>query len=115
MRHARRTDGRSVRATLADDLGEELTTLVALLGLLRAAACARSPMSTGHGKTFVGGYLVGSRGTAKHAPSWPDVTLDAPSRVFALGLVTLFASPYVRPRRSSPNQLASGAIVLAVA
>jgi len=39
-----------------------------LLGLLFAAALgAFHALSPGHGKTIVGAYLVGSRGTAKHA------------------------------------------------
>jgi nickel/cobalt exporter len=96
---------------------EELTPLVALLGLLLAAGLgALHAMSPGHGKTVVGAYLVGSRGTAKHAAFLGlTVTLTHTSSVFALGLLTLFASNYVLPETLFPYlSLASGAIVLAI-
>jgi nickel/cobalt exporter len=96
---------------------EELTPLVALLGLLLAAGLgALHAMSPGHGKTVVGAYLVGSRGTAKHAAFLGlTVTVTHTSSVFALGLLTLFASHYVLPETLFPYlSLASGAIVLAI-
>jgi ABC-type nickel/cobalt efflux system permease component RcnA len=96
---------------------EELTPLVAFLGLLLAAGLgALHAMSPGHGKTVVGAYLVGSRGTAKHAAFLGmTVTLTHTSSVFALGLLTLFASHYVLPETLFPYlSLASGAIVLAI-
>jgi ABC-type nickel/cobalt efflux system permease component RcnA len=95
----------------------ELTPLVAFLGLLLAAGLgALHAMSPGHGKTVVGAYLVGSRGTAKHAAFLGlTVTLTHTSSVFALGLLTLFASHYVLPETLFPYlSLASGAIVLAI-
>lgn len=96
---------------------EELTPLVALLGLLLAAGLgALHAMSPGHGKTVVGAYLVGSRGTAKHAAFLGlTVTVTHTSSVFALGLLTLFASHYVLPETLFPYlSLASGVIVLAI-
>jgi ABC-type nickel/cobalt efflux system permease component RcnA len=96
---------------------EELTPLVALLGLLLAAGLgALHAMSPGHGKTVVGAYLVGSRGTAKHAAFLGlTVTLTHTSSVFALGLLTLFASHYILPEKLFPFlSLTSGAIVLAI-
>jgi nickel/cobalt exporter len=96
---------------------KELTPLVALLGLLLAAALgALHAMSPGHGKTVVGAYLVGSRGTAKHAAFLGmTVTLTHTSSVFALGLLTLFASHYVLPEKLFPFlSLVSGAIVLVI-
>lgn len=96
---------------------EELTPLVALVGLLLAAGLgALHAMSPGHGKTVVGAYLVGSRGTAKHAAFLGlTVTLTHTSSVFALGLLTLFASQYVLPETLFPYlSLASGVIVLAI-
>ncbi|HVF44091.1 MAG TPA: sulfite exporter TauE/SafE family protein, partial [Pyrinomonadaceae bacterium] len=96
---------------------EELTPLVALVGLLLAAGLgALHAMSPGHGKTVVGAYLVGARGTAKHAAFLGlTVTLTHTSSVFALGLLTLFASHYVLPETLFPYlSLASGVIVLAI-
>ena len=60
-------------------------------------------MSPGHGKTVVGAYLVGSRGTPKHAVFLGlTVTITHTIGVFALGLITLFASSYVLPERVMP-------------
>lgn len=95
----------------------DLTTGVALLGLLVAAGLGGlHAFSPGHGKTVVGAYLVGSRGTAKHAVFLGlTVTATHTSSVFALGLVTLFASQYVLPEKLFPAlSLASGAIILAL-
>jgi ABC-type nickel/cobalt efflux system permease component RcnA len=91
--------------------------LVALLGLLLAAGLgALHAMSPGHGKTVVGAYLVGSRGTAKHAAFLGlTVTVTHTSSVFALGLLTLFASQYILPETLFPYlSLASGVIVLGI-
>lgn len=93
----------------------ELTTGVALLGLLVAAALGGlHAFSPGHGKTVVGAYLVGSRGTVKHAAFLGlTVTATHTSSVFALGLVTLFASQYILPEKLFPAlSLASGTIIL---
>ncbi|MCA1634748.1 MAG: sulfite exporter TauE/SafE family protein [Acidobacteria bacterium] len=94
---------------------EELTPLAALFGLLLAGGLgALHAMSPGHGKTVVGAYLVGSRGTAKHAAFLGmTVTLTHTSSVFALGLLTLFASNYILPEKLFPYlSLVSGTIVL---
>lgn len=93
----------------------ELTPIVALLGLVIAAMLgALHAFSPGHGKTVVGAYLVGSRGTARHAAFLGlTVTITHTIGVFALGLVTLFASRYIVPERLFPIlSLFSGAIVL---
>ncbi|MDT4967107.1 MAG: hypothetical protein QOJ64_1844 [Acidobacteriota bacterium] len=95
----------------------DLTLLTALLGLLVAAALgALHALSPGHGKTIVGAYLIGSRGTARHAAFLGlTVTITHTIGVFALGLVTLFASQYVVPERLFPVLgLISGALVFAV-
>ncbi|MCA1591715.1 MAG: hypothetical protein LC754_03495 [Acidobacteria bacterium] len=94
---------------------KELTLWVALAGLLVALALgALHALSPGHGKTVVGAYLVGTRGTAKHAAFLGlTVTLTHTSSVFALGVVTLFAAQYVVPERLFPIlSLVSGAVVL---
>jgi nickel/cobalt transporter (NicO) family protein len=95
----------------------ELTPMVALAGLLIAIALgALHAMSPGHGKTVVGAYLVGSRGTARHAAFLGlTVTITHTAGVFALGLVTLFASQYVLPETLFPIlSLLSGLIVVAI-
>ena len=53
-------------------------------------------LSPGHGKTLVGAYLVGSRGTPG-AALWLGITTTVthPVTVFALGVATLLASQYV--------------------
>ncbi|HYO98904.1 MAG TPA: sulfite exporter TauE/SafE family protein, partial [Pyrinomonadaceae bacterium] len=94
---------------------QELTPAIALFGLLIAAALgALHAFSPGHGKTVVGAYLVGSRGTAKHAAFLGlTVTITHTAGVFALGLVTLFASQYIVPERLFPILgVVSGGIVL---
>jgi nickel/cobalt exporter len=111
-------EGRPVAQT-RDRLAElitvpELTIPVALLGLLIAAFLGGvHAMSPGHGKTVVGAYLVGSRGTPKHAVFLGlTVTITHTLGVFALGIATLFASQYVVPEKLFPViSLLSGLIV----
>ena len=60
-------------------------------------------LSPGHGKTIVAAYLVGSRGTARHAAFLGGmVTFTHTVSVFFLGLVTLFLSRYVLPETLYP-------------
>jgi len=94
-----------------------LTPGVILLGLLIAFALGgMHAMSPGHGKTVVGAYLVGSRGTVKHAAFLgATVTITHTIGVFALGLVTLFASQYVIPEKLYPVlSFVSGALVVVI-
>jgi ABC-type nickel/cobalt efflux system permease component RcnA len=64
---------------------------------------AMHAMSPGHGKTIVAAYLVGSRGTFKHAIFLGGmVTFTHTASVFALGFVTLFLSRYVLPETLFP-------------
>ena len=81
-----------------------LTPGVMLLGLLIAFVFGSfHALSPGHGKTMVAAYLVGSRGTARHAVSLGViVTVTHTLGVFALGLITLFASKYVVPEKLYP-------------
>ena len=82
----------------------ELTPGLMLVGLLIAFVFgAFHALSPGHGKTMVAAYLVGTRGTATHAV-WLGiiVTVTHTLGVFALGLVTLFASKYVVPEKLYP-------------
>lgn len=60
-------------------------------------------LSPGHGKTIVAAYLVGARGTAKHAAFLGAmVTFTHTISVFFLGFVTLFLSKYVLPEKIYP-------------
>jgi nickel/cobalt transporter (NicO) family protein len=89
-----------------------------ILLLLAAAAGwgALHALSPGHGKSMVAAYLVGSRGTPRHAAILgATVTITHTLAVFALGLVTLFASAYVLPEDLYPwLGIASGASVIAI-
>ena len=83
-----------------DQIGWQLT----LLGIAVAfgLGCVHA-MSPGHGKTIVAAYLVGSRGTFKHAMFLGGmVTFTHTASVFALGFVTLFLSKYVLPETLFP-------------
>lgn len=115
-------DGRAASPQSRDRLAEliavrELTPGVALLGLLVAVVLGGlHALSPGHGKTVVGAYLVGSRGTARHAAFLGlTVTITHTAGVFALGLVTLVASSYVVPERVFPIlSFISGALVAGI-
>jgi nickel/cobalt exporter len=73
-------------------------------------------LSPGHGKAMVAAYLVGTRGTARHAAALGlTVTVTHTIGVFALGLITLALSAYVLPEDLYPwLNLASGLLVLGV-
>ena len=79
-----------------------LPALILALGIsfLWGAMHALTP---GHGKTIVGAYLVGSRGTALHALYLGLVTtITHTAGVFVLGGVTMFASSFILPERMFP-------------
>jgi len=60
-------------------------------------------LEPGHGKTIVAAYLVGSRGTARHAVLLGlIVTASHTLGVFALGVITLYASRYIVPEQLYP-------------
>jgi ABC-type nickel/cobalt efflux system permease component RcnA len=94
-----------------------LSALVVLASLAAAlfwgAAHALSP---GHGKTIVTAYLVGQRGTPRHAAVLGlIVTITHTIGVFGLGLVTLALSQFVVPDRLYPwLNLVSGALVVGI-
>jgi nickel/cobalt transporter (NicO) family protein len=81
-----------------------ITPWIAFIGLLAAFGLgAVHAMSPGHGKTVVGAYLVGSKGTPRHALFLGlIVTVTHTLGVFALGLIALFASRYILPERIMP-------------
>jgi ABC-type nickel/cobalt efflux system permease component RcnA len=69
------------------------------IGIAFALGAAHA-LTPGHGKTIVAAYLVGSRGTLKHAAFLGGmVTLTHTITVFLLGLATLFLFQYVVPQK----------------
>jgi ABC-type nickel/cobalt efflux system permease component RcnA len=75
-----------------------------LLGLIAAIGLgAVHALSPGHGKTIVAAYLVGSKGTLKHAGLLGFVvTFTHTFTVFLLGLGVLFFQQYVIPEKVVP-------------
>jgi nickel/cobalt transporter (NicO) family protein len=73
-------------------------------------------LSPGHGKTIVTAYLVGQRGTPRHAALLGlIVTVTHTIGVFALGLVTLLLSRFIVPSALYPwLNLVSGLLVVAI-
>ena len=94
-----------------------LTAGVILLSLSLAFLFgALHALSPGHGKAMVAAYLVGSRGTIRHAAFLGAViTLAHTVSVYVLGLVTLVAAQYVVPERLYPVlSILSGCAIVAV-
>jgi ABC-type nickel/cobalt efflux system permease component RcnA len=92
-----------------------LTPTVIVLALL--AACfwgGVHALTPGHGKTIVAAYLVGARGTARHALFLGlTVTATHTAGVFALAGVTLWLSRYILPETLYPwLSLVSGLLVV---
>jgi nickel/cobalt transporter (NicO) family protein len=71
-------------------------------------------LSPGHGKSIVAAYLVGSRGTARHAAFLGlTVTVTHTASIFALGIVTLYLSDYILPETLYPwLSVISGLVVV---
>ena len=96
---------------------ERLSTTVVVLSMLAAffwgAAHALTP---GHGKAVVAAYLIGARGTARHAGILGlTVTLTHTAGVFVLGAVTLYLSRYILPEVLYPwLSVVSGLLVVLI-
>jgi ABC-type nickel/cobalt efflux system permease component RcnA len=97
------------QATPRSAFTELITARSMSLWFLISAACiafglgALHALEPGHGKTIVGAYLVGSRGTAGHALLLGlIVTASHTAGVFALGAITLYASRYIVPEQLYP-------------
>ena len=77
---------------------------------------AAHALSPGHGKTIITAYLVGRRGTPRHAALLGlIVTVTHTVGVFALGLITLLLSRFVVPEQLYPwLNLVSGLLVVAI-
>jgi ABC-type nickel/cobalt efflux system permease component RcnA len=71
--------------------------------LIAAGLGALHALEPGHGKTVVAAYLVGSRGTARHAVLLGIVVTAAHTAgVYLLGAATLYASRYIVPEQLYP-------------
>jgi nickel/cobalt transporter (NicO) family protein len=96
---------------------ERLSAAVVALSMLAAffwgAAHALTP---GHGKAVVAAYLIGARGTARHAGILGlTVTLTHTAGVFVLGAVTRYLSRYILPEVIYPwLSVASGLLVVLI-
>jgi nickel/cobalt transporter (NicO) family protein len=96
-----------------DRLGVWVVLASLAAALFWGAAHALSP---GHGKAIVTAYLVGQRGTPKHAAALGlIVTVTHTIGVFALGAVTLLLSQFIVPDDLYPwLNLASGVLVVGI-
>ena len=105
-------------AGFASLVGRSHLSALVILASLAAALFwgAAHALSPGHGKTIVTAYLVGQRGTPRHAALLGlIVTITHTIGVFALGLVTLALSQFVVPDRLYPwLNLASGLLVIGI-
>jgi ABC-type nickel/cobalt efflux system permease component RcnA len=95
------------------ELTPAVIALALLLALLLGAGHALTP---GHGKTIVAAYLVGARGTAKHAIFLGiTTTVTHTAGVFAIGFVTLWISNYILPEQLYPwLEFISGLLVVGI-
>lgn len=96
-----------------DDLTVGFVLVSLLVAIFWGAAHAFSP---GHGKAIVAAYLIGTRGTPRHALYLGlIVTVTHTTGVFALGLVTLALSAFIVPEQLYPwLNLVSALLVVGV-
>jgi len=106
-------DGGFTSLIAREKLSVGFVALALLLAFFWGAVHALSP---GHGKSIVAAYLVGTRGTPKHAALLGlTVTVTHTIGVFALGLVTLALSAFIFPEQLYPwLNLASALLVVVV-
>lgn len=110
------TTGR-VSSGFAGLLHHNRSTGIIILSLLAALGFGMlHALSPGHGKTVVAAYLVGSKGTARHAVILGlTVTATHTSSVYLIGFVTLWLSAYVVPETLYLYLgIASGLLVVAM-
>jgi ABC-type nickel/cobalt efflux system permease component RcnA len=101
------------RLIMQQELSPLLLLVVLAISFGWGAAHAFTP---GHGKTIVAAYLVGSRGTTRHAFFLGlTTTLTHTAGVFVLGFITLFASEFVLPEQLYPwLEVVSGILVVMI-
>jgi nickel/cobalt transporter (NicO) family protein len=102
-------------AGVFDDAASGDGVLVLLL-LVAFGWGALHALSPGHGKAMVAAYLIGTRGTARHALGLGAiVTFTHTIGVFMLGFVTLALSQYILPEDLYPwLNLVAGLLVVTV-
>ena len=93
------------------DLGLGFILAAIAVAMFWGAVHALSP---GHGKSIVAAYLVGSRGTGRHAAFLGlTVTVTHTASIFVLGIVTLYLSSYILPETLYPwLSVVSGLVVV---
>ena len=97
--NANRNDAFTQLITLKD-MSLSTVLFAVLISFVWGAMHALTP---GHGKTIVGAYLVGSRGTARHALYLGlTTTITHTLGVFALGFITYLASEFIVPEQLYP-------------
>ena len=103
LRPNRQTTPRSHFTELLNAQGRFSFWFLLSSAFIAAGLGALHALEPGHGKTIVGAYLVGSRGTARHAVLLGVVvTASHVVGVYLLGFVTLYASRYIVPEQLYP-------------
>lgn len=105
--------GRLTTVISEENLTPGILVLAVLVSLVWGAAHALTP---GHGKAVVAAYLIGTRGTARHAALLGlTVTVTHTAGVFALALVTLSLSHFFLPEDLYPwMSVFSGVLVVII-
>ncbi len=99
-RTSSRSEGGFAGLVAHEDLSIGFVLIALLVAMFWGAAHALTP---GHGKAIIAGYMVGSRGHARHAFLLGGiVTVTHTIGVFALGLVTLGLSEFIVPEDLYP-------------
>jgi ABC-type nickel/cobalt efflux system permease component RcnA len=107
------SDGGFASLITRDHLSAGVILISLAVALFWGAAHALSP---GHGKSIVAAYLVGQRGTPRHAVLLGGiVTITHTLGVFGLGLVTLLLSQFIVPDTLYPwLNLVAGVMVVGI-
>jgi ABC-type nickel/cobalt efflux system permease component RcnA len=105
--------GSGFESLVTRDVGATGILLALALALFWGAAHALGP---GHGKSIVAAYLIGQRGTVRHAAYLGGiVTVTHTAGVFALGAITLLLSEFIVPEDLYPwLNLLAGLMVVAI-
>jgi ABC-type nickel/cobalt efflux system permease component RcnA len=101
--HGQQNTPRSRFTELTSTQGKLSFWVLLSAALIAAGLGALHALEPGHGKTIVAAYLVGSRGTARHAVLLGIVVTAAHTAgVYLLGALTLYASRYIVPEQLYP-------------